>query len=72
MYEANAFAGSVKSRRYQPTEPVMLAFERSPALYEFGTVVGVHPSVAATFRQYPWATPTAPGSARYSHAPPSR
>ena len=42
----------------------MLAALRSPALYEFGTVTGVHPVVLATLRHQPSATPTSPGSAR--------
>ena len=67
-----ALAGSVKSRRYQPTYPCMLAVEKSPALYEFGTVTGDQPSVAATFRHHPAAIPRLLGSARYSHVPPSR
>ncbi len=49
--EEKAWAGTVKSRRYQPTEPSMLACERSPALNELGTVTGAHPSVPGVVRQ---------------------
>ena len=64
-------AGTVKSRRYQPTDPFMLAVERSPALNELGTVTGDQPSVLATLRHQPAAAPASVGSARYSQAPPS-
>ena len=68
---AKAPAGSVKSRRYQPTEPVMLGLEKSPALYAFGTVTGAHPRVEEPAHQRR-ARPESDGSARYSHSPPSR
>ena len=54
----------VKSRRYQPTEPFIDACERSPALNELGTVTGLQPSVEATFRHQPAATPASAVSAR--------
>ncbi len=50
----------------------MLAELKSPALKELGTVTGDQPAVLSTFRHQPCATPTAHGSARYSHPPPSR
>ena len=53
--------GAVKSRRYQPTDPAMLALEKSPALKALGTVVAVQPSVAATLANHPLLSPWSVG-----------
>jgi hypothetical protein len=57
--------------RYQPTYPDQLTFDKSPALYAFGTLVGVQPLVSAMFCHQPCARPTSLGSRRESHVPPS-
>ena len=70
--DPKASLGRLKSRRYQPTVPDMLALLRSPALNELGTERADQPSVAGLSWPQPCARPTSAESARNSHAPPSR